>query len=142
MDRLTPEQRHKNMSNVRNRGTKPELKVRKWLWQRGFRYRLNDKSIQGCPDIVLRKFHTVIFINGCFWHGHENCKKAHLPETNQEFWSKKIQGNMERDKINHESLQKSGWQVIVIWECQLKKQYFENTMLEVEQKIMPVLTVK
>ncbi len=136
MDRLTPEQRHKNMSNVRNRGTKPELKVRKWLWQRGFRYRLNDKNILGCPDIVLRKFHTVIFINGCFWHGHENCKKAHLPETNKEFWTKKIQGNMKRDKINCDSLQKSGWQVIVIWECQIKKMFFENTMLEVEQKII------
>ena len=131
MDRLTQEQRHKNMSNVRNRGTKPEIKVRKWLWQRGFRYRLNVKSVPGKPDVVLRKYRTAVFVNGCFWHGHENCKKFRVPKTRTEFWSEKISRNRRRDAKNQEILTANGWQVIVIWECELLSD-FEKTMQKTE----------
>ena len=131
MDRLTQEQRHKNMSNVRNRGTKPEIKVRKWLWQRGFRYRLNVKSVPGKPDVVLRKYRTAVFVNGCFWHGHENCKKFRVPKTRTEFWSEKISRNRRRDVKNQEILAANGWQVIVIWECELDSD-FEKTMQKTE----------
>ena len=132
MDTLTPEQRHKNMSAIHSTATKPEIKVRRWLWQRGFRYRLNVKSVPGKPDVVLRKYRTAIFVNGCFWHGHENCPKSHLPKTNMEFWSKKIECNKRNDKKNRETLEKNGWQVVVVWECELKSAEFEKTMLKVE----------
>ena len=132
MDTLTTEQRHKNMSAIHSTATKPEIKVRRWLWQRGFRYRLNVKSVPGKPDVVLRKYRTAIFVNGCFWHGHEICPKSHLPKTNMEFWSKKIERNKRNDKKNRETLEKNGWQVVVVWECELKSAEFEKTMLKVE----------
>lgn len=129
-DRLTPAQRHLVMSHIRSRNTKPELKVRQWLWRHGYRYRLNVKGVPGKPDIVMRRYHTAIFVNGCFWHGHEGCCK--IPQTNTEFWVNKITRNQQRDQQNYQLLKDNGWQVIVIWECQLKADRLERTMGEVE----------
>ena len=137
-DHLTPDQRHLVMSHIRSRNTKPELMVRQWLWQHGYRYRLNVKSVPGKPDIVMRKYRTAIFVNGCFWHGHgltpfpspdgegkgvRSCCK--IPETNREFWVKKIRRNQERDLQNCQLLRDNGWQVITVWECQLRKACLE-----------------
>ena len=129
-DRLTPAQRHLVMSHIRSRNTKPELKVRQWLWRHGYRYRLNVKGVPGKPDIVMRRYHTAIFVNGCCWHGHEGCCK--IPQTNTEFWVNKITRNQHRDQQNYQLLKDNGWQVIVIWECQLKTDRLERTMGEVE----------
>ena len=131
-DPLTPEQRHYCMSRIHSRNTKPELKVRQWLWMRGYRYRLNVRSVPGKPDIVLRRYRTAIFVNGCFWHGHEDCGKFRMPKSNVAFWQAKISHNRERDARNYQILQQNGWQVIVVWECQLTTDRFERTMWEVE----------
>ena len=130
-DVLTPAQRHKNMSRIRSKNTKPELKVRRWLWEHGYRYRLNVKDIPGRPDIVLRKYKTVIFVNGCFWHGHDGCDKFVMPKSNVGFWRSKISRNRERDLKNYKTLQESGWNVIVVWECELKSSSFEETMAKI-----------
>ena len=134
MDDLTKEQRHKNMSNIRSKNTKPEEKVRKDLFSRGFRYRKNVRSLPGCPDIVLPKYHTVIFVNGCFWHKHD-CGRFVWPSSNQEYWIPKINRNVERDQINQDELRKMGWQVLVVWECSLKKKAFAETMEQLVMKI-------
>ena len=175
-DTMTPEQRHRCMSHIKGSGTKPELKVRRWLWSHGYRYRLNVKSVPGKPDIVLRSYRTAIFVNGCFWHGHqlreaqmydvrgrkseeprsgtnlqdlqdfasaereqENNKRdlqsskcCKIPTTNREFWVAKIRRNQERDQENYRVLQENGWQVVVVWECQLTVKKLERTMREVE----------
>ncbi|MBR6033021.1 MAG: very short patch repair endonuclease [Bacteroidaceae bacterium] len=131
MDKLTPEQRHVCMSHIRSRDTKPELKVRRWLWSHGYRYRLNVKSVPGKPDIVMRRYRTAIFVNGCFWHGHEGCCK--IPKTNREFWVSKIERNKRRDERNYEVLQENGWHVIVVWECQLTAKRLEQTMRGMER---------
>ena len=127
-DVLTPIQRHKCMSHIRGKATRPELVVRRWLWAHGYRYRLNVKSVPGKPDIVMRKYRTAIFVNGCFWHGHEGCSQFVMPKSNTEFWRDKIEGNRKRDQKNYETLIQAGWQVIVLWQCQLKKDKLENTM--------------
>ena len=127
---MTPEQRHLCMSHIHSRDTKPELLVRRWLWSHGYRYRLNVKGVPGKPDIVMRPYHTAIFVNGCFWHGHEGCCK--IPQSNTEFWVNKIRRNQERDQQNYQILQENGWHVIVIWECQLKPSRIKETMLRVE----------
>jgi len=132
MDKLTSQQRHDNMAAIHSKDTKPELKVRKWLWSRGYRYRLNVKGVPGKPDIVMRRYRTAIFVNGCFWHGHEGCEKFKMPKTNVEFWEAKIRRNRERDSQNYRILEENGWQVLVLWECQLAKKVFETTMQEVE----------
>lgn len=129
-DPLTPIQRHKCMSSIRGRDTKPEVKVRRWLWSAGYRYRLNVKSVPGKADIVLRRYHTAIFVNGCFWHGH-GCEKFHLPKSNVEFWRAKIERNKARDAENYRVLAEAGWHVIVIWECQLTSGKIEQTMQQV-----------
>ena len=134
-DTLTPQQRSFNMSQIRGKATKPELIVRQWLWSHGYRYRLNVKSVPGKPDIVLRKYRTAIFVNGCFWHGHEDCTKFVVPKSNTEFWISKIERNRERDTENYKSLHDAGWYVIVIWECQLKKTNIEATMYNVEHML-------
>ena len=179
-DTMTAEQRHKCMSHIRSRDTKPELKVRRWLWHHGYRYRLNVKSVPGKPDIVMRPYRTAIFVNGCFWHGHgvqlsaaliensklkiekvvcsensraaqiensklkiekaadsgsaliENSACCKIPQSNRAFWVAKIRRNQERDQRNYQLLQENGWQVIVIWECQLTPKQIEHTMREVE----------
>ena len=131
-DHLTPAQRHKVMSHIRSRNTKPEKLVRQWLWRHGYRYRLNVKSVPGKPDIVMRRYRTAIFVNGCFWHGHEGCEKFRMPQTNVAFWEHKIHRNRERDQKDYQMLHENGWQVIVVWECQLTPKRIEETMLRVE----------
>ena len=130
-DVLTPTQRHRCMSRIRSKATKPEMVVRRWLWAHGYRYRLNVKSVPGKPDIVMRRYRTAIFINGCFWHGHEGCSKFVMPKSNTTFWEAKIARNRERDRQNYDILLQNGWQVIVLWECQLSKDKIENTMQQV-----------
>lgn len=119
-DVLTKEQRHHCMSNVKSKNTKPEIIVRKFLFSQGYRFRVNRNDLPGKPDIVLPKYKTIFFINGCFWHGHANCKYATIPESNREFWLTKIMGNVERDKLTREKLVSMGWRVFDIWQCQLK----------------------
>ena len=116
------------MSHVRGKDTKPEVMVRQFLFAQGFRYRLYRKDLPGKPDIVLPKYKTVIFINGCFWHGHTGCKYATIPEANHDFWLAKISGNIERDKSNHAKLFELGWKVIEIWQCKLKPKFREQTL--------------
>ena len=130
-DVLTPQQRHRCMSHIRSKATKPEMEVRRWLWSHGYRYRLNVKSVPGKPDIVMRKYRTAIFVNGCFWHGHDGCKQFVLPKTNTEFWQNKIKYNRARDQKNYETLINAGWQVIVLWQCKFTKQKLETTMQQV-----------
>lgn len=132
MDRITKQQRSYTMSRIANKATKPEMLVRHWLWNHGYRYRLNVKSVPGSPDIVMRKYRTAIFVNGCFWHGHEGCDKYSVPKTNTEFWMAKVTRNRERDQRNYKDLHDAGWHVIVIWECRLKKSNIEATMHGVE----------
>ena len=176
-DRMTPEQRHRCMSHIRSKATKPELAVRRWLWNHGYRYRLNVKSVPGKPDIVMRPYRTAIFVNGCFWHGHNvrmrecgnalmreseeprsgnnlqdlqnfasaereqenkdlpNSACCKIPQSNRDFWISKIRRNQERDQRNYALLQDNGWQVIVVWECQLKPAAIERTMREVELRL-------
>lgn len=135
MDKMTPQQRHNCMSRIRGKATKPELLVRNWLWHHGYRYRLNVKSVPGKPDIVLRKYRTAIFVNGCFWHGHVGCSKYVVPKSNTEFWLTKIERNKERDQQNYKDLHDAGWHVIIIWECQLKKSIIDSTMYDVEHML-------
>ena len=127
-DVLTPTQRHRCMSRIRSKATKPEMAVRRWLWAHGYRYRLNVKNVPGKPDIVMRRYRTAIFVNGCFWHGHEGCSKFVMPKSNTAFWEAKITKNRERDRQNYGILLQNGWQVIVLWECQLIKDKIEETM--------------
>lgn len=126
-DHLTLEQRHLNMSHIRSADTKPELKLRRALWREGFRYRVNDKRLPGKPDIVLPKYHTVIFVHGCFWHGHKDCPNYTVPKTNTEFWTAKIAQNQERDQDTWRQLEAKGWYVLIVWECELKKARFDDT---------------
>ena len=127
-DVLSKEQRKRCMSHVRGKDTKPEVMVRQFLFAQGFRYRLYRKDLPGKPDIVLPKYRTVIFINGCFWHGHSGCKYATIPEANHDFWLTKISGNVERDKSNYAKLFELGWKVIEIWQCELKPKFREQTL--------------
>lgn len=128
MDRLTKEQRHRCMSAIRGKNTKPEIVVRKFLFGRVFRYRLNYPRLPGHPDIVLRKYRTAIFVNGCFWHGHDNCKYYRLPKTNVDFWRKKVEQNKKRDIEEQRQLASMGWHCITIWECQLKPKIRRQTL--------------
>ncbi len=120
-----------NMSRIRNKDTKPEILVRKFLFANGFRYRLNEKKLPGKPDIVLPKYKTVIFVNGCFWHGHENCKYFKLPATRTEWWKEKIEGNIKNDITKHALLREAGYKVMVIWECEVKNKSFEKSAIEI-----------
>lgn len=117
---MTPQQRHDCMAAVKGKDTKPEMLVRRFLHAAGFRYRLHDRKLPGSPDLVFPSLRTVIFIHGCFWHGHENCKYFRLPKSNEEFWHNKINRNVERDAEARAELEKQYWNVIVIWECDLK----------------------
>lgn len=131
-DRLTKEQRHHCMASIHGKDTKPELLVRKFLFGRGFRYRLNSPRLPGHPDIVLRKYRSVIFVNGCFWHGHEHCKYFALPKSNVAFWKTKIERNRNRDIEEQRKLASMGWHCITVWECQLKPDAREQTLLSLE----------
>lgn len=119
-DRMTPEQRSRCMAAIKGRDTKPEMMVRKFLHAKGLRYRVNNSKLPGSPDIVLRKYKTVVFVDGCFWHGHEGCKYYRLPKTNTDFWRHKIILNIARDYANNVDLRLAGWRVIRIWECGIK----------------------
>lgn len=133
---MTPEQRYKCMSQNKGKGTKPELVLRHALWRKGFRYRVNDKHLPGSPDIVLPKYRTVIFMHGCFWHGHKGCNNHTVPKTNTEFWAAKIARNQERDQEVWRKLEAKGWMVIIVWECQLKKAIIAETIERVQSEII------
>ena len=128
MDKHSKETRSYNMSMIKSTGTKPEEMVRKYLFSRGLRYRKNVRSLPGKPDIVLRKYKTVVFVNGCFWHGHSNCKYFVMPKSNVEFWQEKISRTIMRDNEAYEKFAELGWNVLTIWECQLKKNYREKSL--------------
>ena len=161
MDKLSPVQRHKNMAAIRSRDTRPELIVRRWLWSRGFRYRLNSPRLPGHPDLVLKKYRTCIFVNGCFWHGHGNQDLGvgdneldvrlkdlevgdgdvallhdsdcfRLPKTNRAFWTRKIVRNIRRDAVEQRLLAGMGWHCITIWECELKPAVRQRTLTALE----------
>ncbi len=137
----SPEIRSFNMSRIHGKNTKPEELVRKYLFSKGFRYRKNDRRLPGKPDIVLPKYRTVIFVNGCFWHMHKGCKYFVWPKSNSEFWRDKILTNVERDNRQQNALAELGWKVIIIWECELKKNAFEETMAAVEMAIRSNVSV-
>ena len=144
MSKLSPERIHKNMSAIRSKDTKPEWIVRRGLWMRGFRYRLNSPKLPGHPDLVLRKYRTCIFVNGCFWHGHnvqlptaqidngqwiiDNSECCTIPKTRREFWVAKIRRNQERDIEEQKRLAEMGWHCITVWECELKPSVREKTL--------------
>ncbi len=124
--------RSENMARVKSKNTKPEVYLRKLLWHRGFRYRLNYKSLPGSPDIYIPKYKVVIFVNGCFWHMHENCKYASIPKNNHDFWKNKLEGNVQRDKQNYIKLESMGINVIVVWGCEIK-QMMKDKVIEKEK---------
>ncbi len=134
-DKHNPEQRRFNMQQIRGKDTKPEILLRKLLFREGFRYRINERKLPGKPDIVLKKYNTIVFVNGCFWHGHTDCRYFVTPKTRTEFWTEKINGNRERDLRNEEQLKSAGWNVITVWECELKKNSIEETLKLLIQKI-------
>lgn len=134
-DTLTSEQRHRCMSHIRSKNTRPELLVRKYLFAKGFRFRVNRRDLPGKPDIVLPKYRTVVFVNGCFWHGHDSCRYATIPATNTAFWMAKINGNRERDALTQRKLEELGWRVIVVWQCQLKADKREATLAALPELI-------
>ena len=123
------------MSKIHSASTKPEIKVRKALFGKGYRFRVNVKTLPGTPDIVLPKYRTVIFVNGCFWHGHDGCKHYTVPETNVEFWVEKVRKNKERDAVNVQRLESLSWSVVTIWECELKSKVFQDTIARVEAEL-------
>lgn len=129
-DKLTPSQRHKCMSAIRGKNTKPEILVRKGLHVRGFRFRLQDRRLPGRPDIVLPKYGVAIMVNGCFWHGHKGCRYATMPKSNVEFWDAKIARNRHRDEVTTAHLEALGWTVITVWECELRKNEGLNARLD------------
>jgi DNA mismatch endonuclease, patch repair protein len=138
-DIISKEKRSWNMSRIRNKNTKPELIVRSLLHNLGYRFRLHGKIskqiytkgiLPGKPDIILKKYKTVIFIHGCFWHRHKNCKMSNIPKSNTDFWKKKLEGNVQRDHKNVKKLKELGWKIIVIWECEL------NCIDKIIQKLM------
>ena len=134
-DTHSKEVRSRNMSHIRSTNSKPEEIVRKYLFSRGLRYRKNVRSLPGTPDIVLKKYRTVVFVNGCFWH-HHDCGRFVWPATNTENWRKKIDRNTERDKENYDLLTAQGWQVLIIWECQLKKKVSDKQLQILYEKII------
>jgi len=137
MDIVSEEQRSYNMSRIRGRNTKPELAVRSMLHSMGYRFTVNgplNRKLPGKPDIVLPKYKTVIFVHGCFWHGHQGCKDFRIPKTRTEWWKAKIEGNVARDKRQQEELRKLGWKVVVIWECELTTDAWLNAMRNTQSK--------
>ena len=127
----SPETRSYNMSRIRGKDTKPEEMVRKYLFSKGLRYRKNVKDLPGSPDIVLSKYRTCLFVNGCFWHKHEGCKYFVWPKNNAEFWKAKINGNVARDRRQQQALSAMGWNVLVIWECELKADVRDETLAKI-----------
>lgn len=134
-DRHTAAQRSFNMSRIRGKNTKPEMLVRQKLFAAGFRYRLNVKNLPGKPDLVFKKYKTAVFIHGCFWHGHEHCRYFVVPKTRTDFWMEKINGNVKRDHENERKLHEAGWQILTVWECQLKKNLVDESIEQLKEKI-------
>lgn len=132
---MTPEQRHDCMASIHSEDTRPEQAVRRELWHRGYRFRKCVRTLPGTPDIVLPKYRTCIFVNGCFWHGHKGCSKFVMPKTRTEFWVNKIARNQERDLVNIQRLESIGWSTITVWECELGKSGIENTMEKIESML-------
>ncbi len=120
-DRITKQRRSWNMSRIRAKNTKPELSVRSLLHRLGFRFRIHVRRLPGCPDIVLPKWRTVVFVNGCFWHRHKNCKFAYSPKSRRAFWEEKFTANIMRDRQRQRDLRRLGWTVVVVWECQARE---------------------
>ena len=135
-DSLSKEKRSWNMSKIRGKDTAIEVKVRKYLFSKGFRYRKNVKTLPGKPDIVLPKYKTVVFVHGCFWHRHEGCKDATTPKTRTDFWNEKFRKNVENDQLHTQQLTEMGWKVLVLWECEIEKR-FEETMTLLTEQIKP-----
>lgn len=142
MDVHDSKTRSYNMSRIKGKNTKPEETVRKYLFSQGFRYRKNDKRLPGKPDIVLPKYKTIIFVNGCFWHKHEGCRYFAWPQNNAEFWKEKIESNVVRDKKQYEELQDAGWRVIIVWECELKKKRKSDTLERLVDEIKAVVEIQ
>ena len=128
-DTMTPEQRHRCMAAIRGKDTRPEMVVRRWLWAQGYRYRLHVRRLPGTPDIVLHRYHTVINVNGCFWHGHEGCPHFTLPKTRTAYWRDKRAHNRQRDARNLDTLKHMGWYVITLWECDLAPAKRQRTLM-------------
>ena len=141
-DKMTKEQRHRCMAHIRSKNTKPEMTVRKYLFARGFRYRLHVRRLPGTPDIVLHRYATVIFVHGCFWHGHDDCGKFRLPQTNVDFWKAKIERNKARDLEDYAKLHKMGWHVLVVWECQLSKQQSGATLMALARRLSQIYLMR
>lgn len=139
-DRMTKKQRSINMSHIKSKDTSIELKVRKYLYHHGFRYKKNDKTLPGTPDIVISKYRVVIFINGCFWHHHYDCRYATLPKTRQNYWLKKINRNVDNDLKHYKELKQLDYKVIVVWECEIKE-CFEYRMRELVNEILEEINV-
>ncbi|MBR1881393.1 MAG: DNA mismatch endonuclease Vsr [Muribaculaceae bacterium] len=136
-DKMTPEQRRHCMSRIGSRNTRPEMIVRRWLWRNGFRYRVGVRQLPGTPDIVLRRYSTVIFVNGCFWHGHD-CDKFRMPATHTEFWRAKFSRNKARDERVHQELHDMGYYVLVVWECQLSPHRRRETLLALSARLASI----
>lgn len=132
---MTPDQRHDCMASIHSEDTRPEQAVRRELWHRGYRFRKCVRTLPGTPDIVLPKYRTCIFVNGCFWHGHKGCSKFVMPKTRTEFWVNKIARNQERDLVNIQRLESIGWSAITVWECELGKSGIDNTMEKIESML-------
>ncbi|MFA6308642.1 MAG: very short patch repair endonuclease [Clostridia bacterium] len=137
MDTFSKEKRHEIMSKIRGKDTKIEIKVRHWLYNNGIRYRKNCKNIAGKPDIAIKKYKIAIFVQGCFWHSHENCKYSRLPKSNLEYWEEKLNRNIARDSENTEALQRKGWHVFFVWECQVNSN-FESSMMNLRYEILKI----
>lgn len=133
-DNLSPETRSRTMSQIKSKDTLPELKVRKLLHKNGFRFRLHRKDLPGCPDIILPRYKTVIFINGCFWHQHPNCSRATMPKTNRKYWQEKLDKNVVRDRDNATAYEATQWQRVIIWECEI------NNLAALEAKLNRTLS--
>ncbi len=130
MKKNKPMTRSENMARVKSKNTKPEIFLRKLLWHRGFRYRVNYKNLPGSPDIYILKYKVAIFVNGCFWHMHENCKYSSIPKSNHDFWKNKLERNVERDKKNYAQLKNMGIKVIVVWGCEIKQMMKDESTVE------------
>ena len=132
----TKKQRSYNMSRIKGKNTKPEMRVRKFLFANGFRYKLHDKKLPGKPDIVLPKYRTAIFVHGCFWHGHSNCKYFIVPKTRAKWWTNKIGGNKTNDEKVKKALKKDGWKALTVWECRLTQAKREKSLLKLLEKLI------
>lgn len=132
MKKKKPMTRSQNMARVKSKNTRPEVFLRKLLWHKGFRYRLNYKELPGSPDLYIPKYRVAIFVNGCFWHMHENCRYSSIPKNNHDFWKNKLEGNVERDRENYAQLESMGIKVIVVWGCEIK-QMMKDELMAVER---------